>query len=60
MQSLLTPRVFLKAFTVGNFCFNSGQLFSGQCEDWFLRKTNSRWRPEARRTTADYNGIEEP
>ena len=26
---------------------------------WFLTKTNSRWRREARRTTADYNGIEE-
>ena len=26
----------------------------------FLTKTNSRWRREARRTTADYNGIEEP
>ena len=47
-------------FTLGNFCFNSGQLFSGPCEDWFLRKTNSRWRREARRTTADYKGIEEP
>ena len=35
-------------------------FFSGPCEDWFLTKTNSRWRREARRTTADYNGIEEP
>ena len=45
-------------FTLGNFCFNSGQLCSGPCEAWFLTKTNSRWRREARRTTADYNGIE--
>ena len=37
-------------YTLGNFCFKLG---------WVLIKTNSRWRREARRTTADYNGIEE-
>ena len=42
-----------------NFCVNSGQLCSGPCKAWFLTKTNSRWRREARRTTADYNGVEE-
>ena len=45
--------------TLGNFCFKSGQLCSGPCEAWVLIKTNSRWRREARRITADYNGIEE-
>ena len=35
------------------------QLCSGPCEAWFLIKANSRWRREAIRTTADYNGIEE-
>ena len=45
--------------TLGNFCFNSGQPCSGPCEAWFLTMTNSRGRREARRTTADYNGIEE-
>ena len=38
---------------LGNSCFNSGQLCSGPCEAWVPIKTNSRWRREARRTTAD-------
>ena len=24
--------------TLGNSCFNSGQLFSGPCEDWFQKR----------------------
>ena len=46
-------------YTLGNFCLKSGQLCLGPYEAWVLIKTNSRWRREARRTTADYNGIEE-
>ena len=58
-KAMTTFAIDLAVATLGNFCFNSGQLCSGPCEAWFLTKTNSRWRREARRTTADYNGIEE-